>query len=153
MGKAFKGSAFAVGIVVLSMAGPSRAHEGEKDLPAGPIHDRHELMEAIGDHAKAINDALKKGGVAGVAENAQAISEKSKKVDALFPAGSTHPKSRAKPEIWTNWKEFERLTASLDAHAAALAEAARKGSGVAEAAQAMFKDCKSCHDQFRVPED
>jgi cytochrome c556 len=153
MRKCSKGFSFVPAVVFLSVAGSSLAHEGEKDLPAGPIHDRHELMEEIGDHAKVINDAMKKGGVEGVAENAQAISDKAKKVDALFPAGSTHEKSRAKPEIWTNWKEFERLTASLAAHAAELAEAARKGSGVREAGQAMFKDCKSCHDQFRVPEE
>ena len=144
---------FALAVALILPAGISFAHEGEKDLPPGPIHDRHELMEGIGDHAKAINDTLKKGGVEGVADHAQAISDDSKKVDALFPAGSLHEKSRAKPEIWTNWKEFERLTASLGTHAAALAEAARKKSGTAEAAQAMFKDCKGCHEQFRVPED
>ena len=151
MRKRFEVLALAVSLI--SIAGVSFAHDGEKDLPAGPIHDRHELMEGIGDHAKAINDALKKGSVEGVADHAQAISEDSKKVNALFPAGSVHEKSRAKPEIWTNWKEFERLSASLGTNSAALAEAARKGSGAPEAAKAMFNDCKSCHDQFRVPED
>jgi cytochrome c556 len=41
----------------------------------------------------------------------------------------------------------------MGTNAAALAEAARKGSGAPEAAKALFQDCKSCHDQFRVPED
>jgi cytochrome c556 len=148
-------SFLAVGLCValLSIPVSLRAHEAGKKLPPGPIHDRHELMEGIGDHAKAINEALKKGGVDGVAENAQAISEDAKKITALFPPGSTHENSRAKPEIWKNWKEFEKLANDLGPHAAALADAARKGSGAREAGQVMFHDCKSCHDQFRVPED
>lgn len=144
---------FLLATVLFGGAAVTRAHEEEMNLPAGPIRDRHELMEGIGDRAKAINDTLKKGGVEGVADNAQAIADDAKKVDALFPAGSTHEKSRAKPEIWKNWKEFERLSASLSTHAAELAEAARKGGDAGAAAKVMFGDCKSCHDQFRVPEE
>ena len=33
----------------------------EANLPPGPIHDRHELMEGIGKNAKKIGDALKAG--------------------------------------------------------------------------------------------
>jgi len=34
---------------------------GASDLPAGPLHDRHELMEGIGADAKAIGGAAKTG--------------------------------------------------------------------------------------------
>src|SRR6185369_7033253 len=116
------------------------------------IHDRHELMEEIGDHAKKIGDALKAHHMEVVSKEAAAIGEKSKHVEALFPPGSTHQHSRAKPEIWQNWKEFQRLTAALGTDAGALAQAASSGGDVGAASKKMFGDCKSCHDQFRKPE-
>jgi cytochrome c556 len=124
-----------------------------KDLPAGPIRDRHALMEGIGDHAKKIGGALKQGTTEGVAAEADGINAKAKKINALFPKGSTDPKSRAKPEIWEHWGEFERLSAALGRDSAALAKTARDGGDVPAAANKMFDNCKSCHDQFRVPDE
>ena len=49
------------------------AHDAS-DLPAGPIRDRHELMEGIGKNAKIINEALKKGDVSPVADAAEGHS-------------------------------------------------------------------------------
>jgi cytochrome c556 len=129
------------------------AHEKAEDLPAGPIRDRHTLMEGIGDHAKKIGAALKQGTTEGVAAEADGISAKAKQIDALFPKGSTDPKSRAKPEIWEKWAEFERLSAGLEKDSAALAQTARDGGDVPAAAKKMFGNCKSCHDQFRVPDE
>lgn len=129
------------------------AHEKSEELPAGPIRDRHELMEGIGDHAKKIGNALKQGTTEGVAEAADEIHARAEKIDGLFPKGSTNPKSRAKPEIWENWAEFQRLSASLEKDSAALAKTARDGGDVRAAAHEMFDSCKSCHDQFRVPEE
>lgn len=129
------------------------AHEMKENLPAGPIRDRHTLMEEIGDNAKTIGGALKKGTTDGVAAAADAIHTRAAKIPALFPKGSTDPKSRAKPEIWDNWSEFERLSASLEKDSGALAQTARDGGDVPAAAHKMFDNCKSCHDQFRVPEE
>jgi len=127
------------------------AHEG-KDLPAGPIRERHYLMEDIGKNSKVIGAALKAGDsgpVAGAAENIQADAAK---ITGLFPPGSSHPKSRAKPEIWTNWAKFEANAKALQSNAGALANAAKSGGDVKAAADTMFDGCKSCHDDFRVPE-
>lgn len=137
----------------LLLAWQVSAHEDAAKLPEGPIRDRHELMEEIGDHAKKIGGALKQGTTEGVAEEADAISAKAMKVDALFPKDSTHPKSRAKPEIWKNWAEFERLSDALEKDSAALAQTARDGGDVRAAGNKMFESCKSCHDQFRVPDE
>src|SRR5262249_23547260 len=85
-----------------------RAHE--VNLPAGAVRDRHELMEKIGKNAKVIGDAMKAGKFgpeSGIVPAAQEISTSATKITGLFPPGSTDPKSRAKPEIWTNWKKFE----------------------------------------------
>ncbi|MFI5396039.1 MAG: c-type cytochrome [Candidatus Binatia bacterium] len=128
------------------------AHMKKEDLPAGPIRDRHELMEGIGKNAKIIGDALKAGNTAPVAGAAEKLQGDAAKITALFPPGSTHAKSRAKPEIWQNWPKFEEGTKELQANAGRLAAAARSGGDVRAAAKAMFGACKSCHDQFRVPE-
>ena len=72
---------------------------------------------------------------------------------ALFPKGSTDPKSRAKDEIWANWDKFEGLMKELEAKAGELAAAAANKGDVRAASKAMFGNCKSCHDDFRKPEE
>ncbi len=143
-----------MGAVVLLTGGlinPVAAHEA-MDLPAGPIHDRHDLMEGIGKNAKVINEALKKGEAGPIAPAAEKIRTSAGKITGLFPPGSTHPKSRAKPEIWSNWSKFEGDAKQLETDAGALAAAAKGGGDVKQAADTMFGACKSCHDDFRVPE-
>lgn len=122
-------------------------------LPAGPIHDRYELMESIGKHAKKIGQAVKANDAKAVVPEAEAIREQAQKIAALFPPGSTHPQSRAKPEIWTDWKTFESGATSLGQDASALAQAARDGGDIGAASKKMFANCKSCHDAFRVPKE
>lgn len=139
-----------VWVVVVSQA--SWGHESKEPLPEGPIRERHELMERVGKQAKIIGDALKSGKLDPVGGAAQKISEEVAKALPLFPEGSTHPRSRAKAEIWRDWAEFEKLMKSLEADARATAETAQAGGDVKAAANQMFKNCKSCHDRFRLPE-
>jgi len=143
-----------LGFVALSFAilVPARAADHAAQLPAGPIRDRHELMEGIGKNAKIIGDALKAHNFGPVAEAAQKIQADAPKIAALFPPGSTHAKSRAKPEIWQDWAKFEAGVKQLEANAGALAAAAKSGGSVPASAQKLFDTCKGCHDQFRVPE-
>jgi cytochrome c556 len=138
---------------MLIFAGPVSADDHKHDLPAGPIHDRHELMEGIGGHAKKIGEALKSDKRDEIAIEAEKISTESAKINALFPPDSTPPKSRAKPEIWTNWPEFKTFQSSLQSGADALALAARQDGDVKAAAQKMFESCKGCHEKFRVPDE
>jgi cytochrome c556 len=128
------------------------AHTKTEELPAGSIRDRHELMEGIGKNAKVIGDALKAGNTAPVAGAADRIEADAGKIAALFPPGSTSPKSRARAEIWQNWPRFESDAKQLQTNAAALAAAARAGGDVRAAARNLFDTCKSCHDQFRMAE-
>ena len=136
----------------LCVLGTVYAHEPDPELPAGPIRERHELMEGIGKNAKIIGDALKAGDQRPVAEAAEKIRNSAGKITALFPAGTTHPKSRAKPEIWSHWDKFEHGAKQLQSDAGALAAAAKSSGDVHAAADTMFGACKSCHDDFRVPE-
>lgn len=134
-------------------AGVAFAHAAEKELPAGPIRDRNELMEGIGKNAKVIGDALKSSKHDPIADAAKAIQADSAKALALFPKGSTHPNSRAKDEIWTEWAKFEQGNNDMGVKAGELAAAATTGGNVGKAADAMFGTCKSCHDNFRKPEE
>jgi len=141
-------------LVIVGAAQLARAHDA-KDLPAGPIRDRHELMEKIGKNAKIIGDALKAGKMgpeSGIGPAAMEISSSASKIPGLFPPGSTDPKSRAKAEIWTNWKKFEEDARTLEARAAEVSNQAAAGGAIAAKAQEMFATCKSCHDDFRTPE-
>ena len=132
-------------------AGIVRADD-DHDLPPGPIHDRHELMEEVGDDAKKIGDAMKAGKPADAAAPAERIAASVERFLQLFPAGSEHPDSRAMPEIWTKRAEFDRLGKELETTATAVAEAAKSGGDVKKAAGAMFKNCKACHTDFRKPD-
>lgn len=138
--------------VLLLFGTCARAEVKPEDLPAGPIRDRHVLMEGIGKNAKVIGDAMKSGDFSPVAGAAEKIQADAAKIAALFPPGSTHEKSRAKPEIWTDWAKFEEGTKELGVKAGALVVAAKSKGDVPAAAKAMFGSCKSCHEQFRLPD-
>ncbi len=127
------------------------ARADEHDLPAGPIRERHELMEEIGKQAKALNGALKSGDTAGVAPPAEAIARLAPRIVKLFPEGSTDPKSRAKPEIWQKFDQFEALAGQLETSSAALAVGAKAGADVQALAAKVMRTCKGCHENFRTP--
>jgi len=138
----------------LLMAGATAVMaDHHKELPPGPIHDRHELMEGIGKNAKTIGGALKSGKHDPIAKAAEDIQAGAAKIPALFPKGSTHENSRALPAIWENWDKFESLSKEMGTKAGELAAAAKSGGNVGAAADAMFGNCKSCHDDFRKPDE
>ena len=148
-------TAIVMGAIVLMAGGMRVVHAHEANLPAGPIRDRHELMEGIGKNAKIIGDSLKAGGQGDrlkITDSALKIQTSASKIAALFPPGSTDPKSRAKPEIWTHWDKFQEDARTLELTAGELANAAQSGGDAKSAADTMFGACKSCHDEFRVPE-
>ena len=138
---------------LMGWAGLGAAHADGKKLPPGPVHDRHELMEEVGDDAEAIGKALKANKPADAVAPAERIAGSVEKFLTMFPAGSEHADSRAKPEIWTKRAEFDRLGKELETTATALAAAAKSGGDVKAAAGAMFKNCKACHTEFRKPDE
>jgi len=140
-----------VGVFLAGLAA-AWASTGAEKLPAGPIRDRYELMEEIGSHAKNIGNTIRAGKTDGVAESAKAIRDRSERIPGLFPAGSTHPNSRAKDEIWTDWQGFEEDASALSKAAAELGQAAQSGQDVGPVSRRMFEACKSCHQRFRKPE-
>lgn len=74
-------------------------------------------------------------------------------VDA-YPDVSKDGNTKAKPEIWTNRAEFDKINKDLSDHTAALAALLAKdttgGDAFKAAATAVANDCKACHDKFRA---
>lgn len=148
--------------LALALPGGLRADEDDDahdKLPAGPIRDRHFLMEEMGDQAENINEAFNIGqegfDVAIIQRSAEQIAVRAHKIPSLFPKGSTDPNSRALPAIWENWDKFEQLAKDLETEAQSLSQAAGSGDdeNLKEKSKKVFANCKSCHDQFRKPEE
>jgi cytochrome c556 len=121
-----------------------------------PIAERQQLMKDQGAAVKSMQDKVKAGQHQAIGPDAQKLVETAKRIPSLFPQGSLDPKtSRAKPEIWQKWPEFQANAKTLEAKATALAAMSKMGT--AEATSAAIADlgkttCGACHNSFRGPE-
>jgi len=86
--------------------------------------------------------------------NAETLALTATQIAALFPEGSLTDKSKAKPEVWQKWSEFEAAAKNMGAQAEKLRDAARsKDQAATEAVAKEFgrQACGTCHQPFRVP--
>lgn len=124
--------------------------------PDEAIRERQALMKEQGAAMRAIQDKLKAGQVQAVAVDAEKLASTAKRIPGLFPAGSLNPQtSRAKPEIWQKWSEFEGYARVLETKATQLAATSRGGDAQATSAAAADlgkTTCGACHNVFRGPE-
>lgn len=69
-----------------------------------------------------------------------------------FPAGSRVGKTESKPEIWTNWADFQVKMKAFETESAALATLAKGGDF--EKIKVQFgkvgNTCKGCHDKYKI---
>ncbi len=120
------------------------------------IAARQKLMKEQGAALRAISDAAKAGNTQAIPAEAQKLVATARQIPALFPQGSVNPAtSRAKPEIWQKWADFEGNAKILDSKATQLAATAQSGN--AAATNAAIADlgkttCTACHNAFRGPE-
>ena len=128
------------------------AAEDAKDV----VKFRRSVMKAQSAHLKAIKAVVRgKVGFTGqLANHAMALALTGKGLTDLFPAG-TGPdkiKTRAKPEIWRDWKKFEASAKKLQQETAKLVKIANGSDKKAVAAQfkAVGKACGGCHKLFRA---
>ena len=123
-----------------------------------PQEQRHELMEGVGDAAKPVGAMLK--GEAPfdatiVMQSLQTFAEAPPVFVTLFPEGSEmgHD-TEAKSTIWSERAGFEaNLQAWSDAIAAAIAAAPQDLDSLNAAVGPVFKECKSCHEGYRVEKE
>ncbi len=128
---------------------------------ANPVKERQKLMRSVGKAMKTTVKMLR-GDLAydgaAAASAMSTMSEVAGKYTKLFPEGSDmensimdfDQESDARPEIWTNKKDFEMK-------AAALLEAstkAGKAAGDKKALAAVFNEvgnaCKGCHQKYKA---
>jgi cytochrome c556 len=142
----------AAAIVVAGTAGFAVAQDKEAVLK-----ERQATMKEQGKDAGAVKAYLDgKGDLAQAKTGATNLTQTTKKIPQLFPAGTGGPSPDgdyvAKPEIWTDWNKF------LDAQKAAAAKAdallVAVNGGDKNAIEAAFADlgkngCGGCHTTFR----
>jgi cytochrome c556 len=142
-------------LAVLAAAGCA-SMEAPKMTSAQAIAARQQLMKDQGAAMRSIQEKLKAGQVQAIVPEAETLARTSKEMLKMFPEGSVDPAvSRAKPEIWQKWPEFEGYAKSLDTKATQLIATARTGN--AQATGAAVTDlgkttCGACHNAFRGPE-
>lgn len=123
-----------------------------------PQERRHELMEHVGEAAKPVGAMLKGEqpfDAAVVMESFQTFSEVPPVFITLFPEGSdTGYDTEAKATIWTDRAGFEATLADFsDAVDAAIAAAPQNLEELNAAAGPVFKQCKACHEDYRVEKE
>jgi cytochrome c556 len=136
--------------VAAGCATQSAAKKGSGDVVA----DRQRLMKSVGGNWGDIQAKAKAGNIEGVAVNAEVLALYSQEIPSLFPAGSGTDKSKAKPEIWQKWPEFEAAAKNLGVQAEKLRDAARAKNE--QLTQDLVKDfgrqaCGTCPTPFRQP--
>lgn len=120
-----------------------------------PIRYRKAVMTMVKRHYDLVSGMAK----GTLPMNAEALNRNADYLDMLahvmldgFVAGSHEGETRAKPEIWKQWKDFRGLVEKFQADAARLKELARSGKSdqLKPAVAEMTKTCKSCHDDFKA---
>jgi cytochrome c556 len=97
---------------------------------------------------------MKAGNFEAVAVNAETMALNAEHIPMLFPKGSLTDKSKAKPEVWDKWTEFQAAAKTMQTESEKLRDAARAKDKAR--VEAIVKDfgrvaCGTCHTPFRVP--
>lgn len=118
------------------------------------VFDRQRLGRVQEEQLTEMRSKFKAGNIHGIAVNAEVIAITAMQLPSLFPDGSLSDKSRAKPEIWSRWSEFEASAKNLTIWSERLRDAARAKDDRVVAD--IMKDfgrvgCDACHILFRQP--
>lgn len=141
-------------LVTLALASAATGQSTTKIWTSDVVADRQRLMKLNGASWADAQAKLKAGNAEAVAVNAETMALIATQITALFPEGSLTDKSKAKPEIWQKWPEFESAVKTYGMQAEKLRDAARsKDLAATEAVAKEFgrQACGTCHTPFRVP--
>ena len=123
-----------------------------------PVHERHELMEEVGDAAKPIGQMLKGErdfDADVVMASLKTFDKAAEKFGDLFPPGSeTGEGTEAAPAIWEDRAGFDKALATWsDAVDAAIAANPQTVEETKPVAGPIFNACKGCHDDYRIEDE
>ena len=147
-------SMIVVGGLALGLAAGCASKGMSKTGSGDVVADRQRLMKLQGASWADIQAKAKAGNIEGIAVNAETLAMTAQQIPGLFPEGSGTEKSKAKPEIWQKWPEFERAAKNLEVQAEKLRDASRAKNE--QLTQDIVKDfgrnaCGTCHTPFRQP--
>jgi cytochrome c556 len=143
-----------VGGLALGLAAGCASKGMSKTGSGDVVADRQRLMKLQGASWADIQAKAKAGNVEGIAVNAETLAMTAQQIPGLFPEGSGTEKSKAKPDVWQKWPEFERAAKNLEVQSEKLRDAAKAKNE--QLTQDIVKDfgrnaCGTCHTPFRQP--
>ncbi|WP_198409128.1 cytochrome c [Magnetospira sp. QH-2] len=123
--------------------------------PVGLFVGRVQAMKSMKQAMATIGGAVSKGETAEPAMFSypvKMLNMASKRIAHVFPDGSQHPESKAKPDVWSDRAGFEKAAADAVTAAGALQAVVDSGDGskMPEAFNGMYKACKTCHETYRI---
>lgn len=123
-----------------------------------PIEERHEMMENVKDGAATIGGMIK-GEKEFDAEAAMAAlmvwQNAAEGFGALFPEGTyTGDPDTARDTVWSDREGFDKLLTEFGEKVnMAIAANPQSPEELGAAAGPVFKNCKSCHEGYRLEGD
>ena len=147
-------SMIVIGGLALGLAAGCASKGMSKTGSGDVVADRQRLMKLQGASWADIQAKAKAGNIEAIAVNAETLALTAHQIPALFPEGSLTDKSKAKPEIWQKWPEFESAAKNLGGQAEKLRDAAKAKNE--QLTQDLVKNfgrdaCGTCHTPFRQP--
>ena len=143
-------------VPLLLAAATAFAHGGA----TGIVKERMDQMSAISKAMKAIGAMLKGAEPFDSARVGVLASEIGQmggdRLTGKFPANSLHAPTEARPEIWTDWEDFQSKAFEMKTAAEALAKSAGhpRSDSDPRSPDVLFRalgtTCKTCHESFRI---
>ena len=155
MRRASRGAGLVVlGLAVVVTAGCASETKMAKSGSGDIVADRQRLMKLHGQVWADIQAKAKANNIEGIEVSAETLAINAQYIPAMFPEGSLTDKSKAKPEVWQKWPEFEAAAKKMETEAVKLRDASKAKN--AQLTQDIVKDfgrnaCGTCHTPFRVP--
>ena len=155
MRRASRGAGLVVlGLAVAVAAGCASETKMAKSGSGDIVADRQRLMKLHGQIWADIQAKAKANNIEGIEVSAETLAINAQYIPAMFPEGTLTDKSKAKPEVWQKWPEFEAAAKKMETEAVKLRDASKAKN--AQLTQDIVKDfgrnaCGACHTPFRVP--
>jgi cytochrome c556 len=147
-------SVIVIGGLALGLAAGCASKSMSKMGSGDVVADRQRLMKAVGANWADIQAKAKAGNIEGIAVNAETLALSAQHIPSMFPEGSGTEKSKAKPDIWQKWPEFEKAAKNLEAQSEKLRDASKAKNE--QLTQDIVKDfgrntCGTSHTPFHQP--